>query len=109
LSVPGDGKSGGTLRTATLIATGRPGNLQIRLADPATNGKRARRGACTGDSGAPAFTTANGPPAVIGVVRWSTGPGNAAGCGGLIGVTPLSLYRAWIVERARRLGAMLAP
>src|SRR6266567_3038833 len=32
VTVRGDGKSGGTARTATLAATGRPGNLQIRLA-----------------------------------------------------------------------------
>ena len=29
----GDGKSGGTLRSATLTVTGQPGNLQIRLMD----------------------------------------------------------------------------
>ncbi len=44
-----------TARQAALIATGRPGTLQIRLVDPATGGARAGLGACTGDSGAPAF------------------------------------------------------
>src|SRR5262249_51399128 len=33
LATPGDGKSGGTVRTATLVATGQPGTLQIRLMD----------------------------------------------------------------------------
>jgi hypothetical protein len=108
LATRGDGKTGGTLRAATLVATGQPGNLQIRLADPATRGERAGLGACTGDSGAPAFTT-SGPPAVIGVVSWSTGPGGSAGCGGLTGVTPLSLYKGWIVEQARKMGNTLAP
>ena len=42
LAVRGDGKTGGTLRAAQLVATGKPGNLQIRLVDPATNGASAR-------------------------------------------------------------------
>ena len=41
LAVRGDGKSGGTVRAATLAATGQPGSLQIRLVDPATRGERA--------------------------------------------------------------------
>jgi len=108
LAVRGDGKTGGTLRTATLATTGQPGTLQIRLVDAATRGERAGLGACTGDSGAPAFTT-SGPSAMIGVVSWSTGPGGSAGCGGLTGVTPLSLYKGWIVEQARKMGSPLAP
>ena len=81
------------MRTATLVATGQPGSLQIRLMDPATQNERAGLGACVGDSGAPVFTNAGGALAVIGVVSWSTGPKNAAGCGGLTGVTPLARYR----------------
>ena len=95
VTVRGDGKSGGTVRAATLAATGKPGNLQIRLVDPATRGEKPGLGACTGDSGAPVFAT-NAAPAVIGVVSWSTGPRNSDGCGGLTGVTPLSIYRNWI-------------
>jgi hypothetical protein len=53
VAVRGNGKSGGSLRTAQLVATGRPGNLQIRLVDPATQGAAPGLGACTGDSGAP--------------------------------------------------------
>ena len=34
VAVRGDGKSGGTLRAATLVATGQPGTLQIRLSIP---------------------------------------------------------------------------
>src|SRR5436853_469525 len=56
VSIRGDGKSGGTVRAAALVATGRPGNLQIRLVDPATNGEKPGLGACTGDSGAPVFS-----------------------------------------------------
>ena len=97
----------GVPRAATLIATGRPGNLQIRLVDPATRGERAGLGACTGDSGGPAFVERGGNRAVIGVVSWSTGPGGSEGCGGLTGVTPLQLYRGWIMETAKRMGAAL--
>ena len=97
VSIRGDGKTGGTVRAAALIATGKPGTLQIRLVDPATKGERAGLGACTGDSGAPVFTT-NGVAALVGVVSWSTGAGNSAGCGGLTGVTPLFLYRNWIED-----------
>jgi secreted trypsin-like serine protease len=103
----GDGKSGGTLRQATLTATGRPGNLQIRLVDPATKNERAGLGACTGDSGAPVFQESGGRFSVIGVVSWSTGPNNSDGCGGLTGVTPLQLYYPWIVETARKIGSPL--
>jgi secreted trypsin-like serine protease len=102
LSVRGDGKSGGTVRAAALVATGRPGTLQIRLVDPATKGERPGLGACTGDSGAPVFLM-TASPSVIGVVSWSTGPGNSAGCGGLTGVTPLFLYRDWIVRTGKLL------
>jgi secreted trypsin-like serine protease len=95
----------GTLRAAALVATGQPGNLQLRLFDPATKGVRAGMGACTGDSGAPVYE--NG--ALMGVVSWSTGPNLEDGCGGLTGVTPLTLYRGWIVDTARKLGSPLPP
>ena len=55
VTVRGDGKSGGTIRVAGLVATGRPGTLQIRLVDPVGQGTREGLGACTGDSGAPVF------------------------------------------------------
>src|SRR5271156_6804430 len=50
-----DGRTGGVVRSATLVATGQPGSLQIRLFDPATKGLGAGLGACAGDSGAPVF------------------------------------------------------
>ncbi len=66
-------------------------------------------GACTCDSGAPVFDgeTAAGIGRVIGVVSWSTAPGDEEGCGGLTGVTPLLLYRGWIVDVARKFGSQL--
>jgi len=103
LAVRGDGRTGGTLRAAQLSVTGRPGNLQIRLVDPKTGGTAPGLGACTGDSGAPAFSGT----ALIGVVSWSTGPNMEAGCGGMTGITPITLYRPWIVDTARRLGSPL--
>jgi secreted trypsin-like serine protease len=109
LAVRGDGKTGGTVRAAALVATGRPGTLQVRLVDPATLGERAGLGACTGDSGAPAFEETGGKVAVVGVVSWSTGPGGSDGCGGLTGLTPLVLYRDWIAATARQLGSPLGP
>jgi secreted trypsin-like serine protease len=109
VAVRGDGKTGGTARAATLVATGRPGTLQVRLVDPATMGERAGLGACTGDSGAPAFDETGANAAVVGVVSWSTGPGGSDGCGGLTGLTPLALYRDWIAATARQLGSPLGP
>jgi len=108
-TVRGDGRTGGTVRAAPLVVTGQPGSLQIRLVDPAAKGVRAGLGACTGDSGAPAFRDAEGNLTIIGVVSWSTGPNLSAGCGGLTGITPLMRYRAWIVDTARRLGSPIAP
>jgi secreted trypsin-like serine protease len=109
VTVRGDGRSGGTLREARLVATGQPGSLQLRLADPVTEGKRPGLSACTGDSGAPVFINANGRLAVVGVVSWSTGPNASAGCGGLTGVTPLVRYRGWIARQAVEMGSTLAP
>jgi trypsin len=109
VTVRGDGRTGGTARAATLVVTGQPGSLQIRLFDPMTKGSSAGLGACAGDSGAPAFRVSSAGSAIIGVVSWSTGPNLTDGCGGLTGVTPLARYRGWIIDAARKLGASLAP
>jgi Trypsin len=106
LAVRGDGKTGGKVRAASLVATGKPGTLQVRLVDPTTGGARPGLGACTGDSGAPAFEE-TGTAAVVGVVSWSTGPNGSDGCGGLTGLTPLVAYRDWITSTAQRLGSPL--
>ena len=101
VTVPGDGRSGGIARTARLVATGQPGTLQVRLFDPATRGDQGGLGACTGDSGGPVFATTEGRPSIVGVVSWATGPKNSDGCGGLTGVTPLTLYLEWIRSTAK--------
>jgi hypothetical protein len=107
VTVRGDGKSGGTIRVAGLVATGKPGTLQIRLVDPVGQGTREGMGACTGDSGGPVFEDKPDGPIIIGVVSWSTGPNGSAGCGGMTGVTPLTLYRDWLLQTARQWGAGL--
>jgi hypothetical protein len=109
VTVRGDGRTGGTARVATLIVTGQPGSLQIRLFDPVSKGLSAGLGACAGDSGAPAFRSSAAGPAILGVVSWSTGPNLTPGCGGLTGVTPLARYRGWIVDAARKLGTRVTP
>jgi Trypsin len=107
VTVRGDGKSGGVVRSAALVATGQPGTLQIRLVDPAGGNTRAGLGACTGDSGGPVFEDQPSGPVIIGVMSWSTGPNGSAGCGGMTGVTPLTLYRDWILQTARQWGLPL--
>lgn len=97
----------GLPHSAKLTVTGKPGALQVRLVDAATRNARPGLGACTGDSGGPAYD--GDGPLVIGVVSWTTAPRDEEGCGGLTGLTPLLIYRAWIVETARKLGAPIAP
>ena len=107
VTIRGDGRSGGTVRTAPLVATGKPGTLQIRLVDPSTLGSKEGLGACTGDSGGPIFEQQAGGPVTVGVISWSTGANGSAGCGGMTGTTPLTLYRDWIVQTARQWGLPL--
>jgi hypothetical protein len=109
VTVRGDGRTTGTLRAATLVATGHPSALEVRLVDPKTKDDSPGLGACAGDSGAPVLRDKDGRTVLIGVVSWSTGPKLTGGCGGLTGVTPLSRYRAWIIDTARALGTPLAP
>jgi secreted trypsin-like serine protease len=114
VTVNGTARGLGQPRMATLTVTGKPGSLQIRLFDIATRGKRGGLGACTGDSGAPAFDSSAGADTqaagrIVGVVSWSTAPNDEEGCGGLTGVTPLMLYLPWIMSETRKLGAPLPP
>src|SRR5262249_32638066 len=107
VTVRGDGRTGGTARAASLVVTGRPGSLQIRLFDPVGKGLSPGLGACAGDSGAPAFRASDAGSVILGIVSWSTGANLTTGCGGLTGVTPLARYRGWIVDTARTLGTPL--
>jgi secreted trypsin-like serine protease len=107
VTLAGTARGLGVPRMAALSVTGKPGSLQIRLFDLATRNLRVGLGGCTGDSGAPAFD--GRAASVIGVVSWSTAPNDEEGCGGLTGVTPLLLYRDWIVQTARKYNSPLAP
>ena len=107
VTIAGTARGLGLPRMATLTITGTPGSLQIRLYDIATRNQQIGLGGCTGDSGAPAFD--GDGPLVIGVVSWSTAPRDEEGCGGLTGVTPLLLYRDWIVDTARKLSSPIVP
>jgi secreted trypsin-like serine protease len=103
VTLAGTARGLGQPRMATLTVTGKPGSLQIRLYDGTARSLRVGLGGCTGDSGAPVF---DGDGAqVIGVVSWSTGANDSEGCGGLTGITPLLLYRDWIVDMAKKLGS----
>ncbi|HZS63567.1 MAG TPA: trypsin-like serine protease [Xanthobacteraceae bacterium] len=106
---PRDNGTAAVLRRADLVATGQPGNLQLRLVDPATQGEKPGLGACTGDSGGPAYELTNGKSLLYGVISWTTAPRLESGCGGLTGVTPLELYLGWILRTAKSLGSPLGP
>ena len=109
--VDGSARGLGVPRMARLEVTGQPGSLQIRLVDPATRNLSPGLGACTGNSGGPAFG-GEGPRKsgqVIALMSWTTAADNDEGCGGLTGLTPLLLYRGWIVDTARKLHSALPP
>ncbi len=106
VAIRGDGKSGGTTRSArwsrpenretcksALLIPQRTARARVLAPAPATSARRS--------------FTMDDVPAIIGVVSWSTGPRNLAGCGGLTGVTPLFLYREWITRTAKILGNQL--
>jgi len=72
VTVGGDGRAAAAYPCRGLVATGKPGTLQIRLVDPAGQAPATRIGACTGDSGCACFrgTSKTAPPS-SGVVSWS--------------------------------------
>jgi secreted trypsin-like serine protease len=90
----GDEKSAGTLRALTLPAIGTTGGIMVRLAGGG--------GACTGDSGGPAFRDG----LVAAVIGWTTGP-TGRGCGHVTGATLVGLHIEWIEAAARELGSAL--
>lgn len=98
MTADGAGRSAGTLRTASLPSIGTTGGIMVRLSVPG-----AAAGACTGDSGGPVFKDG----ALAGIVGWATGPDGTRGCGGVTGVTLVSLQRPWIEATARSLGSPL--
>jgi secreted trypsin-like serine protease len=93
-----DNKTAGTPRMAMLTVSNQSATL-LTLIDRGYNGKIS---GCYGDSGAPAFTTRGGVPALAGVV-------SGGSCGVLTYVIPFATYRDWIRETARNLGSALDP
>ncbi len=98
----------GILQSASLIAIGQPSSLQLRLADPASQGGAVSGlGACDGDSGGPVLERSGDRFVLIGVVSWSNGPNMSTGCGGVTGATPLARHREWVVKTARQMGGRM--
>lgn len=86
----GDMHSAGTLRSVTLPNVGSTGDSMIRVS--AGNGGTA--GACTGDSGGPAYLDGE----VAGVIGWTSIPAGK-NCGFTTGITLIGFQYEWI-ERA---------
>jgi hypothetical protein len=107
LARQGDGKTGGTLRGATLTGVPLQSDIQLRLKDPA--GKRI--GACQGDSGGPAFRVSDAAgapvaPVFVGVLG-SARDVEGRGCGGFTGVALTGTVLPWIKQTAGRFGVTL--
>ena len=91
----GDERSLGTLRSIALPSVGTTGGIMVRV----SSGNGGVLGACTGDSGGPAFL--NGE--VAGVIGWTSIPAGK-NCGFTTGITLVGLQRAWIDGTVRSLG-----
>jgi hypothetical protein len=97
-SVDGDPDTMGKVRTVSLPTVGITGGIMVRLS--AGNGSSA--GACTGDSGGPAFRG----DVLAAVIGWINTP-EGRNCGSVTGATLVALQRDWIVSTARALGATI--
>jgi secreted trypsin-like serine protease len=94
----GDEKSLGKLRSISLPTVGTTGGIMVRLS--ASNG--SSNGACTGDSGGPAFRGGE----LAAVVGWVAIPAGR-NCGSVTGATLVGIHREWIVSTVRTLGGSL--
>jgi len=94
----GDEKSLGKLRSVALPAVGTTGGIMVRL----SAGSGSSAGACTGDSGGPAFRGGE----LAAVVGWIATPAGR-NCGSVTGATLVALQRGWIVSTAHALGATI--
>lgn len=83
----GDERSLGTLRSVALPSVGTTGGIMVRV----SAGNGATAGACTGDSGGPAFQRG----ILIGVIGWTSIPAGK-NCGFVTGLTLVGLQRAWV-------------
>jgi hypothetical protein len=89
----GDEKSMGKLRSITLPSVGTTGGIMVRI-----SAGHGNTGACTGDSGGPAFQGGE----VTGVIGWISTPAGK-NCGFVTGVTLVGLQRGWIEKTAEAL------
>jgi secreted trypsin-like serine protease len=109
VTTPGDRRTAGKLRTAILMATGKPNTQIVNLIDPMTLGEKAGLGVCNGDSGGPVFEQRDGKLTLIGIISWTASSDGEPRCGFISGVIPLPRYHYWIVETAAKLGSRLDP
>ncbi|HLL29070.1 MAG TPA: S1 family peptidase [Xanthobacteraceae bacterium] len=97
-SVDGDPDTIGKVRSITLPAIGTTGGIMVRV----SAGGGSSAGACTGDSGGPAFRG----EALAAVIGWINTP-EGRNCGSVTGATLVGLQHDWIVTTARALGAAI--
>lgn len=90
----GDERSLGTLRSVALPSVGTTGGIMVRV----SAGNGATAGACTGDSGGPAFQSG----ILIGVIGWTSIPAGK-NCGFVTGLTLVGLQRAWVDQTIKKL------
>jgi hypothetical protein len=107
VSTPGDRRTAGKLRSAILVATGKPNSQIVSLIDPHTLGEKAGLGVCNGDSGGPVFERRDYKLTLVGVISWTASTDGEPRCGFISGVIPLPRYHYWIVETAAKLGSPL--
>jgi len=99
----------GRLLVAGLTTVPSRSDLQLRLVDPVTRGKRPGVSACSGDSGGPVFEDTRSGLVLVGIVSWAATVSGSPGCGGITGATPIAPVRTWIIETAMLLGSSIAP
>lgn len=97
-SIDGDPDTVGKVRTVTLPTVGTTGGIMVRV----SAGGGSSAGACTGDSGGPAFRG----DVLAAVIGWINTP-EGRNCGSVTGATLVGLQRDWIVATARALGATI--
>lgn len=90
----GDERSAGTLRSVKLLNIGSTGNSMIRV----SAGNRNTAGACTGDSGGPAFHGGE----LAGVIGWTSVPAGK-NCGSITGLTLVGFQLPWIEQTVQQL------
>ena len=105
-SIEGDRRSMGKVRMVTLptigTTVGPTGGTTAGIMVRVSAGHGSSAGACTGDSGGPAFRG----DVLAAVIGWINTP-EGRNCGSVTGATLVALQRDWIVATARALGATI--